>query len=58
MIKIHRILAVTTLLVVFGFMMIVWAKGGPHATTDARQYRFGKGCATFDSPSRVVTQPT
>ena len=29
MIKIHRILAGTTLLVVFGFMMIVWAKGRP-----------------------------
>ena len=44
MIKIHRILAGTTLL--FGFMMIVWAKGRPDATTDAGQYRFGKGCAT------------
>ena len=29
MFKIHRILAGTTLLVVFGFMMIVWANGRP-----------------------------
>ena len=48
MIKIHRILAGTTLLVVFGFMMIVWAKGRPasqpaHADLDsvkAVQLRF------------------
>ena len=36
MIKIRRILAGTTLLVVFGFMMIVWAKGRPaQALTNA-----------------------
>ena len=29
MIKFHRIFAGTTLLVVFGFLMIVWAKGRP-----------------------------
>lgn len=29
MIKFHRIFAGTTVLVVFGFMMIVWAKGRP-----------------------------
>ena len=48
MIKMHRILAGTTLLVVFGFMMIVWAKGRParpvtHADLDsvrAVQLRF------------------
>ena len=41
MFKIHRILAGTTLLVVFGFMMIVWANGRPAPQrTHAVQLRF------------------
>ena len=32
MIKVHRIITGTTLLAVCGFMMIVWAQGGPEAT--------------------------
>ena len=41
MIKLHRIFAGTTLLVVFGFMMIVWANGRPAPQrTHAVQLRF------------------
>lgn len=36
MIKVHRIIRGTTLLAVFGFMMIVWAYGSPgHSSTQA-----------------------
>lgn len=53
MFKIHRILAGTTLLVVFGFMMIVWANGRPASQrTHAVQLRFT--FATGDSAN--VTQ--
>ncbi len=53
MFKIHRILAGTTLLVVLGFMMIVWANGRPvPQRTHAVQLRF-----TFASgDSANVTQ--
>ena len=45
-INVHRIMRGTTLLAVFGFMLIVWAYGTTRTCIDASQFGFGKSCET------------